>query len=83
MKNKSKIQTWFEEGLKEKKTHMVVVTDTLDHDDYPFYTNDPQGAVDRLQAGPMLKVMEVYDLRGDMSEQLNQARCWSMSNASA
>ena len=62
---------------------MIVATDTFDHNDHPVYTNDPQGEVARLQAASMSRVMEVYDLREDMSTQLNKSRCWSMPNASA
>ena len=76
------IKTWFEEGQKSGCTHMVVATDTFDWSDYPVYTNDPQGEVDRLRAAPMSKVMEIYDLREDMKSQLNKSRCWSMPNAS-
>jgi len=37
MTTKENIQQWFEEGLELGASHLLVVCDTFDHEDYPVY----------------------------------------------
>lgn len=74
------IKSWFEEGLKQKATHMVVVCDTFDHSDYPVYVKKDED-VHKIEkkndnSENMTKVMEVYNLNKSMNEQLSQMRCF-------
>lgn len=64
--NAADIQGWFRAGVKDKRTHMIVVCDTYDHDDYPVYVgkgDDFYVIYDRYSDGQnMQRIMEVYDL---------------------
>lgn len=73
------ISDWFELGVKESKTHMLVVCDMFDYEDYPVYVSDGESAEDKAneyQHKSMQKVMEVYDLRMDKTEQMKEFRAW-------
>ena len=72
---KETIARWFDEGVKQGATHMIVAFDTFDHEDFPHYVMPGQDA--REVAKPyddeskMLRLMEVYDLKRDRDEQVN------------
>jgi hypothetical protein len=73
--SKADIARWFRDGVDIGATHMIVVCDTFDYEDYPVYVSPEQKvrkvvAAHQLSAGNMQKVMEVYDLRKDMKEQV-------------
>lgn len=69
------ISGWFDDGLKQGARHMIVVCDTFDHDDYPVFTLSDEECVSKYKApGDMQRVMEVYDLRADKGEQMNERR---------
>ena len=75
------IQAWFERGVVRKEVYMVVLCDTFDWEDYPSYFNLEEDARRKMRhPGPMQKLMEVYDLRADMGEQLNERRAMALSN---
>jgi hypothetical protein len=65
------LKTWFDEGVKQKATHMIVVCDTFDYEDYPVYVTSKQDVhkVAKEHSENMQKVMEVYDLRKNKDEQ--------------
>jgi len=67
------IIAWFGAGVKDRCTHLIVVCDTFDHDDYPVFVhkNDDFYAIyDRYSGGQnMQRVMEVYDLSRPWSTQ--------------
>lgn len=60
------IDSWFDRGVSENATHMIIVCDTFSWDDYPVYIyagEDFYSQYDRFTNGKnMQKVMEVYDL---------------------
>ena len=71
------IMDWFQEGQSKGATHMIIMCDTYDHEDYPAYVMYGESAkdkVDTLAKGSMQRVMEVYNLNKDMVMQLNQPR---------
>ena len=74
------IERWFEIGLKQKATHLIVVCDTFNYDDFPSYltgtSEDAKREVDNINGKNMQKVMEVYNLSSEKSEQLEKHRCW-------
>lgn len=74
------IKTWFQEGAKDpKNTHMIIVCDTFDYDDYPVYvkkTEDVHEVEEARNRKSMQRVMEVYNLQNDMEEQLSRSRCF-------
>jgi hypothetical protein len=70
------IRQWFTDGVSIGATHMIVVCDTYDWEDYPVYVHQGEDvrkieAKHSLRAGNMQKVMEVYDLRMDKEDQIN------------
>lgn len=74
------IKRWFKDAKKNPAhTHLVIVCDSYDHDDYPVPCKS-KAAAEALIAKPgsMQRVMEVYDLNMDMEQQLNQQRSWNL-----
>lgn len=70
------IRGWFERGVAQDATDMVIICDTFDYEDYPCYFEDAEQArIKASQPGSMQRVMETYDLTGDMKEQLDLHRC--------
>ena len=68
---KEDISQWFDEGVKKGATHMLVVTDTFDYEDYPKYVmsgEDPRARYKEYLDGThsMQTVMEVYCLKQDV-----------------
>lgn len=76
------LKRWFADGVRQKATHMIVVCDTFDHEDYPVYAKgDAQciTTVDLYRKAEMQRVMEVYDLRKPMTGQFRSGgRCWEV-----
>jgi len=64
---------WFKEGLKKKATHMLVVCDTFEYEDYPVYvsaTEDVRKIFANFNGVNMQRVMEVYNLSKSINEQM-------------
>lgn len=48
MTSRNDISSWFDSGIQLGATHMIVVCDTYDYDDYPVYVKaDPDFPEDR------------------------------------
>ena len=80
MTSRAEIQAWFEEGKSKGATHMIVVCDTFDHEDYPVFVKPGEDVRERQKAydgREMQRIMEVYKLGDDMAEQLNRGRCFN------
>lgn len=88
------IKTWFMDGLAKGYSHMLVVCDEFDYEDYPVYggyrpagrpgfppppTNWLQTLVAEKNAEPMQRVIEVYDLRANLLNQLNEHCAWHVT----
>jgi hypothetical protein len=74
---KDDIREWFERGVDQGSTHLIVVCDTYDWSDYPVYTTSEKDArkeVSNRDGENMAKVMEVYDLNKDMEKQIEGGR---------
>lgn len=74
---KSDIRRWFISGVKDKATHLIVVCDTYDHEDYPVYgtsLEDANTKYNEHNGKNMQTVMEVYNLSMDMEAQLSEFR---------
>lgn len=57
------LRGWYNDGKKQKATHMIVVCDTFDYEDYPVYVlkgQDAKAAVAKCGSESMHTVMEVY-----------------------
>ena len=73
---RSDIRQWLKES-KECHTHMLIVCDTFDYEDYPIYVakaEDVQAKIAEYHKRNMQKVMEVYDLSKDIEPQLLERR---------
>lgn len=72
------IRGWLKEGRREKATHVVIVCDTFDYEDYPVNVKkgeDVRAVVAKYSGPNMQKVMEVYSLtsKHTIEAQLKQA----------
>ncbi len=77
---KNEIREWFLRGIEQKATHLVVVCDTFDYDDYPVFVESNENVKEvesQYDRKNMQKVVEVYNLSMDMESQLNQFRAFN------
>jgi len=77
------ISEWFDAGVENGATHLIVVCDCYDYEDYPVYVNPGESARERFEHynGPnMQKVMEVYNLLGDKDKQLAEGRSYNFGD---
>jgi hypothetical protein len=73
---------WFEEGVKQKATHLLVVCDQFSYEDFPdyiYWDQLPQERVTFWNNQEMFGVMEAYALHLDMNEQINEYRSWHLN----
>lgn len=75
------IKRWFEDAVKDGKySHLLVVCDTYDYDDYPVPVEkgtNPREKAEEFKMSNMQRVEECYDLSMDMDTQLEQGRAWN------
>lgn len=73
------ISEWFDRGVAEGATHMLVVCDTYDWEDYPVYVRKEENAREKgkLYSVDMQSVMECYNLSLPKQEQMAQHRCFN------
>lgn len=65
----------------EKITHVIIVCDTYDHEDYPVYIHEGEDVNERIayyRGASMQRIMEVYNMSMDIDEQLKQHRVWNV-----
>ena len=76
MTSKADISDWLEQAKSKNATHMIVVCDTYDWDDYPVFVSPNQDVrqVESQYSRDMQKVMEIYRLDMDWAAQLSQPR---------
>lgn len=78
--SKDTLKMWFQRGVREGKTHMIVVCDTYDWVDFPVYVS-PEEDVREVEAKyggvNMQKIMEVYNLNLNMDAQMAQHRAFN------
>ncbi len=78
MTTPSDIRRWLRDAETKGSTHVIVVCDTYDHEDYPvFVTATTQEALDRKIAessGSMQRIMEVYAMHLPIEAQLQEHR---------
>jgi len=76
------ISEWFDEGKKQKATHMIVVCDTFDHEDFPVYVKKDEDVRKRVleysDSNKMSRVMEVYSLKMPKQAQLDEERAFHL-----
>lgn len=73
--SKEDIRGWIARGQEQKATHLIVVCDTFDNEDYPVFVTKQQNiseVYDAYNGKNMQRVMEVYNLSKDTEAQINQ-----------
>jgi hypothetical protein len=79
--SRATIRGWLERGLAEGATHVIVVCDTFDHDDYPVMVQpgeDVREKSEEYSGKEMQRVMEVYNLSMDIDAQVEtDVRVWN------
>lgn len=87
---KDLIAQWFTQGQARGATHLIVVCDTYEYEDYPVYVMPGENARQKaneygrsdsrglptLENNQMSKVMEVYLLSTPLEGQLNERRAF-------
>lgn len=71
------IRSWLKEGQRKGASHVIVVCDTYDHEDYPVFVmpeQDVRKCYDGYNGKQMQRVMEVYALHLDLEAQLLEFR---------
>jgi hypothetical protein len=72
------IRSWLERAKENGATHVIVVCDTFDHEDYPVEvmpgTDVRKKAEDYENGKNMQRIMEVYALHLDLEMQLKEHR---------
>lgn len=79
MTTKADIADWLKSARKQKCSHLLVVTDTYDWEDYPVYVTADDNVHQRINHynGPnMQKVTEVYSMALTDAAQLAEHRSW-------
>lgn len=73
------ISAWFDTGVAQGSTHMIVVCDSFDWEDYPVYVTPSQDVRERMtdfDGKNMQRIMEVYNLSMDKEKQLSEFRAF-------
>lgn len=76
---RSDISRWFDVGVQQGATHLIVVCDTFDYGDYPVYVKPGEDARERCKEFTyenMQRVMEVYSLSMDKDKQMKEHRAF-------
>jgi hypothetical protein len=74
------IRRWLDSGKAEGASHVIIVCDTYDYDDYPVYVKPEENARDKAaeyNKKSMQRVMEVYNLGKDIDKQLSDYRAFN------
>lgn len=82
MTTKNELNEWFEEiGSPQKHSHMIVVTDTYDYEDYPVYVKLSENVHDvlaKIENQSMSKITEIYSYSQGILPQLEERRAWNI-----
>jgi hypothetical protein len=72
------IKGWFQRAKADGATHLIVVCDTFDHEDFPVYVYENVEAVlKQHQRAEMQRVMEVYKISLGWEAQA-KGRVWNV-----
>jgi hypothetical protein len=74
------IKEWIDRGIRQGATHMIVVCDTFDHEDYPVFIKPTENVVTKhaeFDGKNMQRVMEVYNLKKPIDPQLKEHRAFN------
>lgn len=81
MTTRNQISTWFDIGLDLGATHMAVVVDTFDYEDYPVYMKlDPTAKVGTVREGRVLVTADIRSLIAERFDNINMQRLMECYN---
>jgi hypothetical protein len=83
---RAEIADWFDHAKQTGATHLIVVCDTFDHEDYPVYAMSDAECLEKFAHyhGPnMQRVMEIYDTRRNREAQLDERLSWHLPQETA
>ena len=75
------IESWITEAQRQKASHLLIITDTFDYDNYPVFAHgkkDCQKKIKEYNSKNMQKVEEVYSVRRSIKKQLKENRSWNI-----
>ena len=76
---REEIREWLQSAKEMGSTHMLVVCDTYDWEDYPVFVKPGDSIHDKIcefKGKNMQKIMEVYCMTEDLEEQLAEHLNW-------
>lgn len=79
--SKNDIREWLERGNNGKYSHMIVVCDTWDYDDFPVYVKFDEVLEEEMKhhnGVNMEEIMEVYNYLLPLEPQLNVRRAYNL-----
>lgn len=74
-------RSWLEEAQKSESSHLIVVYDAFDREDYPIpvpTVGEFYAQYDAVDGHNRQHIVEVYDLSGDIEAQLAERRAYSL-----
>jgi len=71
---KIEIHGWLLRAKQQGASHLIVMCDTFDYEDYPVYVMPGEDPRSKVPTGDMQQVMEVYCLALDLEAQLAEHR---------
>lgn len=77
---RDEIRGWLSAERATGATHMIVVCDTFDHEDYPVFVKPDENVREveaRFNGKNMQRVIEVYNLGLPIDPQLSAGRCFN------
>lgn len=77
--SRTDISGWFDRGVEEGATHLIVVCDSWDYEDYPVFVKSGEDAREKASeysGKNMQRVMEVYSLSQDKEQQMAEHRAF-------
>ncbi len=74
------IERWLQSAKEKGATHLIIVVDMYDHDNYPVYVSkdkDVREEEERIASQSMQGVDEVYNMSMDIESQLSEQRAFN------
>ena len=80
MTTKEEIKEWLISERAENCSHMLVVCDTFDYEDFPVYVKKDENiqTVIKSKESSFLRIMEIYNLSMNIEKQLSERRAWNI-----
>ncbi|KKM82799.1 hypothetical protein LCGC14_1315970 [marine sediment metagenome] len=79
--SEKEIKGWIEEAQRQKSSHLLIITDTFDYDNYPVFAHGKKDCMKKIEEYNdinMQKVEEVYNMRRSIKKQFKENRSWNI-----